>query len=294
MKPVWWIAVLAGAAGAQSPPADRDDILDEARAAALHYSQWLPNLICTEFIRRDISQGAANHWNFVDTLTAQVTYFDRKESYQLVAHNQHSAHQRLENMAGAISKGEFGSMLRWIFEPEARAEFEWQTAGTVHRRPVQVFAYRVDASNSRLELAALSHSAFPPFHGRVSIDALTSQVLRVTAEVDMPENFPIRESSIEIEYDWSEINGTRYLVPVRAEARMAENLAVPVPRSAPRGSASPPLSCVSCDPRPAVAERGPAVILTRYRNRIEFRNYRKFTTDSTLKFETDAQRQKVK
>jgi len=303
MTQVWFAAVLAMAAGAAAPaqslPGEQKRILEDSRQVALNYSKWLPDLICTELIRRDTDWGATGRWTFVDTLTAQVTYFERKESYKLIAHNQHSANQRFENPAGAISKGEFGSMLRWIFDPEAKADFEWKATETIRRRTTSVFAYRVNASNSRLELAALSNSIFAGFHGLVYIDDETKLVLRLTAETDGPEHFPIRDSFVSIDYDWTEISGHRYLVPVRAETRMTENPPATslAPAPAPDGIQAPPVPCVSCGsshgPIFGTLVTGPgkkplAESETKYRNRIEFRGYRRFTADSTLKFEGDA------
>ncbi|HEV2448691.1 MAG TPA: hypothetical protein VGS58_22315 [Candidatus Sulfopaludibacter sp.] len=277
-------------AAAQTPPAAGEaGVLREARRAALNYSTWLPDLICAEVIHREADWNLSGQWVPVDTLTAQVTYFQRKESYKLTAHNGHPASQKLDTLTGAISEGEFGSMLRWIFEPDAQAAFEWQGRQTIRRRPVSVFAYRVDDAHSRMELRALSQAAFVGFHGSVFIDDETSLVLRLTAEVAGPGHFPIRESSMEIEYDWAEIAGHRYLVPVRAETRMTENaLETPGPKPPP---ASPTDSCGACDPpgpwpRP-MARPAPATP-AKYRNRIEFRGYRKFTADSKLTFGGEA------
>src|SRR4051812_20818635 len=162
--------VFGGLAPAQGLTAAQGRLLEEARAAALNYSKWLPNLICTEKIRRFADWDGSGNWVTVDTLTAQVTYFERAESYKVVARNSHPANQKLENVAGAISRGEFGSLLRWIFDPAAMASFEWKGQETIRRRKTWVFAYRVDRAGSRLELRALANSDVTGFHGTVYID----------------------------------------------------------------------------------------------------------------------------
>ena len=215
----------------------------------------------------------------MDTLTAQVTYFGRKESYRVTARNSHSANQRLENLPGAVSKGEFGSTLRWIFEPEVQASFEWREAGSIHRRRTSRFAYRVERAQSRLELAALSRSVMAAFHGPVYIDDQTGMVLRLTLEAEVPEGFSIRKSGLEIDYGWTKISGHEYLAPVYAETRMTEDVRAPEePRPAVPVSIPRPVSCIPCDVQ--VTKPGPDAV-TRYRNRIDFRNYRKFTTASS-------------
>ena len=79
MTQVWFAAVLAIGAGAAAPAqsltGEQKRILEDSRQVALNYSKWLPDLICTELIRRDTDWGATGRWTFVDTLTAQVTCF---------------------------------------------------------------------------------------------------------------------------------------------------------------------------------------------------------------------------
>lgn len=279
MRRFWRTAFLAALGAAAGCTAT----LEEARQIALSYSKWLPDLVCTEVVHRNTDWGSGK-WTPAGTLKAQVTYFQRKESYKLIS----PAGRKLENTAGAISEGEFGSLLRWIFEPEAKAEFEPAGTGRLRRRPVTIFEYRVDEKTSRMQLRALAHSAFVAFHGLVWVDDATGMVLRLTAEAAGPNEFPIRESYIEIEYDWATIGDKQFLVPSRAETRMTERA---IRRSPPPQSlaGNTPGSCISCEPpgRPEFAKDSePGVETdTKYRNLIEFRDYRKFTADSTVKFQ---------
>lgn len=259
-----WKAVETALFSALACGAAQVQMIEDARAASLSYSGWLPNLICTEHIRRLVNYGESAGWVQTDTLTAQVTYFEQQESYKLLAHNGRSSRQKLENLPGAISEGEFGSTLRSIFDPASAAIFEAKGQETIRRQKAWVFAYRVSREGSRLELRALSQSVFAAFHGLVYIDDATRRVLRLTAEAEAPPDFPIRDSYIHIDYDWTTIAGARYLVPVRAETGMAESSPVAKrDRAAARGAQS-----------------------VKYRNLLEFRGYRKYTADSNLRFDT--------
>jgi hypothetical protein len=254
--------------------ASAGELLDETRQTALNYSKWLPDLLCTEVVHRQM-EGAS-----VGSLKAQVTYFQRKESYK----------PPLDHLAGAVSQGEFGSLLRWIFEPDAKAEFERIGKDRVERRPVTVYRYRVPEANSRMELRALSHAAFVGFHGSIYVDDANAMVLRLTAESEPPAGFSITASYIEVEYDWAKIGGKEFLVPVRAETRMTER-AVRPPLPPVKIKSKAPGSCIECEP-PGVPDfkRDPVPGVeteTHYRNRIEFRDYRKFTVDATFKPGTD-------
>ena len=284
------VIACAAVARAQGLTGEQARIVEEARAVALNYSNWLPNLICTEHIQRSADWYGSGSWAAVDTITAQVTYFERHESYKVIARNNHAANQAIESVAGAISKGEFGSMLRWIFDPAAKASFEWKGRQAIRRQPVSVFAYRVEPATSRLELRALAKSAIAGFHGVVYIDDATKLVLRLTLESDGPKDFPIRDSYVHIDYDWATIAGSRYLVPSRAETGMTENrppapLAAAQVAAAQAGRTIAPGSCSSCDPPGSPVFRSPPRQAVKYRNRLEFRGYRQFTTDSKLTFD---------
>ena len=259
-----WKAVQTALLSALACGAVHGQIIEDARAVSLSYSGWLPNLVCTEHIRRLVHYGESAGWVQTDTLTAQVTYFEQQESYKLMTRSGRSAGQKLENLPGAITEGEFGSMLRSIFDPASAAAFEAKGEETIRRQKAWIYAYRVDREGSRLELRALSKSVFAAFHGLVYIDDATRRVLRLTAEAEAPPDFPIRDSYIRIEYDWTTIAGSRYLVPVRAESGMAES--VPI------------------EPRDRRAARGAQTV--KYRNLLEFRGYRKYTADSELRFDT--------
>jgi hypothetical protein len=255
VKALLFAALLA----ALTPQQSR--LVESARAAALQYSDWLPNLICTERVQRAIDWQGTGVWSRADDLTLEVTDSRRGESYKLLSRGGRPAALNTENLAGAVSKGEFGSALRWIFEPSAEASFEWIGRGRIRGQRVETFAYRVEAGNSRLQLRALTKAVVAGFHGRVSIDPATGRVLRLTVLSEGPADFPIEESYAEVDYDWAVIAGERYLVPVRAETRMNERL--------------PP------DPRGQQPAR-----VTKYRNRMEFRDYREFKSESTLTFES--------
>ena len=245
-------AGLAAVASSQAPPPDA--ALEAARAAALHYSQTLPDFLCTEHIRR------YDDWNGqefrVDTLTLQVGYYKQQETYRLLARDNHATGQRIESLNGSFSRGEFGSALRFIFDPESDAVFEPRPAARIRRRPVAVYAYAVAYSRSHYKLASGVAETTTAYHGLVYIDSASHRTLRLTMETDPPESFPIREVATTIDYDFRAIGGSQYLLPVRAEVRILERVTV---RSLPR--------------------------FLRYRNLVEFRDYRKFSTESRLTFE---------
>jgi hypothetical protein len=244
------VAILMCVLSIASAQPAADPVLAGAREMALAYSRTLPDFLCTEFIRR------FGNWVGtdvrIDTLTLQIGYSQLRETYRLVARDNHASHQSLESLNGAISRGEFGSALRFIFDPVSAAEFEAQPPERIRRRPVAVYTYSVPLERSHYKLAYGTEETMTAYHGRVYIETSSSRVLRLTMEVDPPAGFPIRETRSTIDYDLRDVGGAPYLLPVRAEVRTLE----------------------------AVGKSK-----MRYRNVEEFRDYRKFSTESKLSFE---------
>ena len=239
-------------------------MLKAARGWALRYSQTLPDFVCTEFIRRYQNWTGTDFQ--LDTLTFLVSFYRQREAYEPVARNRRPSHQAVESLNGTISRGEFGSALQLVFDPESASVFELRKPERIQRRTVAVYGYAVRRENSHYELKYGLDRILTAYHGRVYIDPSTSRVLRLSMEVDPPPGFPIRETATAIDYDFRAIGGDRYLLPVRAEVRTFE---------LPSEEALKRLSLKDA----AIARRG-----VRYRNFLEFRNYRKFSTDSKLTF----------
>lgn len=138
------------------PPSSEEQaaILDDVRQYALGYSKNLPDFICTEVTRRLAAAapgtryggqaGDSPHWQAIDTLTVRLSYFEQKEDYKLILHNSATAtNQDVRSVGGSQSFGDFGSMLKEIFEPSSQARFEWDHWGTLRGQRVMEFAYKI-------------------------------------------------------------------------------------------------------------------------------------------------------
>ena len=128
------------------------------REYALNYSKSLPNFLSTQVVRRyqagaPGSRYAAQYtepaWQQVDLLTLRLSYFDQKEEYKLIMHNNSATQQDFRDVGGATSTGEFGSMLRDIFEPRTHARFEWDGWATLRGQLVMAFHYNVEQKYSQ-------------------------------------------------------------------------------------------------------------------------------------------------
>lgn len=214
--------LLSLATASQRPSPDAQKlVIDAAREIAIHYSAQLPNFICTEKVaRNDTSRTLEDH------LTIQLSFFGQKEKYKLVARNGFPSTQQIESLGGLITGGEFGSLLLGVFDPSASAEFQWKSASNLRKRPVNIYTYRIARASShyvvggRVAGGSMAETT-AGYHGDIFIDNETSRVLRFTAYADdIPREFGMLKSSVEVDYDFVNIAGQSYLLPSHSYSNM--------------------------------------------------------------------------
>jgi hypothetical protein len=232
-------------------PEEQAKVLDEVREYALNYSKNLPDFICTQVVRRYIDPRGLEYFQLMDTLTVRLSYFEQKEDYKLILVNNTPATQSYQQLGGATSSGEFGSMLKAVFERNTQARFQWDHWATLRKRRALVFAYHVAQMNSQWHIDfERKQDIITAYNGLVYVDRDTHQVLRLTLDaVDIPPAFPVQQAKTVLDYDYVDLSGHPFLLPLKAEIRMR-------------------------------AERQ----LTR--NDVEFRLYRKFSAETEIKFDT--------
>lgn len=247
------------------PPSAEEQaaILNDIREYALNYSKSLPDFICTQVTRR---YGAARpgtryggstdsdpSWHALDTLQIRLSYFQQKEQYKVILVNNTVVNQDYQKVGGSKSFGEFGSMLREIFEPATQAHFEWDHWGTLRRQRVMAFQYHVSKENSQSSIGVDDGKLhiITAYHGLVEVDPQTHVVLRVTTIAEgIPADFPVRSAEDVLDYDYQDLSGHTYLLPFKARVLMSDSETVQ-----------------------KIDE--------------EFRLYRKYSADSEIKYDTD-------
>jgi len=243
--------------------AEHEKIVADARAIALDYTRRLPDFICLQLTRRYDDPLGENDFHLRDTVATQLTYFGQKEDYKVISKKANyklaspknkSAETSYTSLDGAISSGEFGTMLKDIFEPRTHAEFWFQRRASLHHQPTLVFGYRVLARNSRwtIEYNPGAQVYTPEYTGSLFIDPQTHVVLRVSSEAQRtPPSFPIQAAWVQLEYAWQDLAGQKFLLPATAVVKMREGLLIK-------------------------------------KNEVEFRNYRKYSAASDITFEADS------
>ncbi len=240
--------------------AEQESVLATAREYALQYSNKLPDYICTQITRRATSslpsvpstmdrlvnpamKGAPSR----DVIEERLSYVGQRESYEVMAINGGPPNgARHTDLAGAISAGEFGSLMRHLFLPATKSTFTWKQMSTLQGRPVYVFAYKVPAeAGTHVKAALTNDETVARYDGLIYIEAGSKVISRITVGVHLPYSFPIRMIREVVDYTPVTIAGTSYSLPSRAEVQIQDD---------------------SND----------------YTNKIDFKNYHKFVTESTI------------
>jgi hypothetical protein len=114
-----------------------------------------------------------------------------------------------------------------------------------------VFAYHVEQARSQWHITYDKLDIVPAYHGLVYVDEKSHEVVRVTLEAqNIPAEFPVKSVQTVLDYDYTYISGHTFLLPIKDETL---------------SRADDYLSKVDT----------------------EFHNYRKYSAESELKFDTD-------
>jgi hypothetical protein len=223
--------------------------LDRVRARAFEYTDALPNFICEQLIRRLQSGGLRGKFGLKDTITVDVAYVDGVEDYKNVKRNGKLLKDYEElQQTGTYSTGEYGTVLRDIFHPTSDAKFTFRKKDLIAGVPTEVWDLVVDQPNSHWKLSFGGQTVYPKYKGAVWIDPKEFMVMRIEMDaLNLPTSYAIDHAEMIVEYGPQKIAGKSYILPTFTASLACH-----------RASST----CV--------------------KNEIEFRNYRKFSTESNI------------
>jgi hypothetical protein len=226
-------------------------VIGDARTESTNFSESLPNYLVQQATTRYYATGLPARWQEIDVVTAELAYVNGKENYHDFRINGRETDRPIES-TGAWSTGEFGTTLNHVMSPYTNASFRRRGEEKTGGRQAFVFDYTVAQPNSHWTLVAPDGRRYnPAYEGAVWIDAATRRVLRLEMRATvLPRDFAISRAESILEYGFVKIEQVAYLLPTRSENT---------------GCMSGSGTCT--------------------RNAIEFRNYRKFTAESTVSFE---------
>jgi VWFA-related protein len=222
-------------------------IVTAVRQRGLEYSSHLPDLICMQVTRRSVDHSGRAVWKYKDTVTRVIRYINGEEHGDVLELNG----QRANWYGGLNTEGEFGGLLDMVLSDRIGTTYEW--VGMTEISGVRVHVLRCHVTRKNSEFTVSAHAKGPrilaAYNATLYVDANTLAVRRVAVEaVDMPRDFPVRESVVTVDYDYASLGAGQYLLPMEATLLVRVG---------------------SHDLK---------------RNEVRFLDYRKFGSESTLKF----------
>jgi hypothetical protein len=209
------------------PPAPdsvrQKEILEAMRNYANYYTQNLPNFLCVQVTNRYVSFRGDDSWTKEDQILTKLSYSNGQENYKVFQVNNTMVDTDLEKLGGAISSGEFGSLMKTIFSPKSQSEFNWDHWGKLRGKIVAVFNYFIDSAHSEysLDYDRGAQRIFTAYKGLIYADQDTGAIARITFEaVDIPATFPISQAKTTLDYDDQKIGENPYVLPLRALVTM--------------------------------------------------------------------------
>jgi hypothetical protein len=196
-------------------------LLEQARYHAAEYMDELPNFVVTQITTRSVRTPEKKDWQVQDKLEVELTYSSKTgEKFKLVRLNDKPTQMSYDQLQGATSTGEFGSMLGALFAPQSQTEFKEIRRETFRGRQTVVYDFRVKKafSSNHITDKSSGRSVTTAYSGSVWIDTEAGRALRIEqSSEDIQRGFPITLAESAVEYDWIAIDGQRYLLPVYAE-----------------------------------------------------------------------------
>jgi hypothetical protein len=229
-----------------------DDLIRKATDAALDFTESLPAYVCQEMMTRYQGQGNPVRWSAIDVVTMNLVYENSKEDYRDIQVNG-KPRKSLEETGGAWSTGEFGTVLIGLFSPATAADFKFQRDSRVNGISAKVYDFSVQKEHSAWSIHMGSQSYDPAYKGSVWIDPSNGRVMRIEMQAyGFPGSFPADHVESATDYQYIRLGDAKqYLLPVHAET----------------------LTC----------QRGSDICS---RNTIDFRNYHKYSGESSITFDT--------
>ena len=208
--------------------AEKKKVLEETTEWALSYTKTLPDFLCAEITRRTVDPhfeiGSEGSWSPSDRLVEKLTYFDHKENYELIQHNDTSlVGKTWEAVGGSISRGEWATLMAEIFAPQTHTEFHWLRWGTLRGHLTHVYQYTVRQQYSQESIDYQKEQQITAgFHGLIYVQQGPNVVLRITVIPEIPESFPVQDVNQIVDYDYQQIGDQTFLLPLTSQVTMRD------------------------------------------------------------------------
>lgn len=204
-----------------APPAPSDPTVEQARESAKTLVLQLPNFLCNEEVRRYRNWPKHKQWQFEDTLSAELLYSRKTgEDYRNIRVNGEPTNKPWLELGGDISTGEFGSLLQGVLSKRASG-FKFEAEDTVNGTPARRYSFHATRAESDWTIMSEYQFIVPAYSGRLWFDRDSNAVLRVERHAeDIPAAFPLTSVDTEVNFGLVHLGPSEtYVLPVHAETR---------------------------------------------------------------------------
>jgi hypothetical protein len=229
----------------------KDDArISRTREWAATFTQGLPNFVCQQVTTRYMEESKSSGWQALDVVTAKVVYEDGKEKYQEITVGGKRTTKNMMELGGSTSTGEFASILMSLFDGQ-RAQFRFsESTSLTGGVAAAVYDFKVPLQHSDWTIRVGGQALMPAYNGSVWIEKTDPKVRRIEMQaINVPKDFPDDAVESTVDYDQVRLGDRMFLVPTHAEV----------------------LSC----------QRGTTICT---KNAIDFRDYHKYSGESTVEF----------
>jgi hypothetical protein len=109
-----------------------ESVLADAGQHALAYRDSLPDFLCVKVTDRSVDANNSSNWKHKDSIAEMLRYHDKAEAWTVLQVDGKPAIGKVER--GSQSAGEFGEVLKAIFQPSSKADFKWKEAQLLGKR----------------------------------------------------------------------------------------------------------------------------------------------------------------
>jgi hypothetical protein len=232
------------------PNSPAEALIEKTKDWAMTFTNGLPNYICDQLTTRYLERSRSEGWEPLDVISAKVVYEDGKEEYRDITVGGKKTNKGMMELGGSTSTGEFASTLHSLFSSATNANFKLYESTSVSGSPASIYDFKVALRNSDWTIQIGGQMMRPAYSGSVWIDKASGEVRRIEMQADnVPHDFPLDSIQMAVDYEKIRLGTNEFLLPIHAE-----NLA---------------------------CQRGSPICT---KNAIDFRDYHKFTGESTIEF----------
>lgn len=211
------------------------EVLERSRAATLAALDDMPDFVVKQVIARSAAYAGTGNWKPLDNVIIAVSYSTEKgEQYKVLAIDgapvDSEKGSNYSGLSGSTTGGEFVEALAKLFKPESKTEFKILTTDVIRNQPTLVYEYEILIQNNKNGgVGFKTPSGQKDFtfttvpageKGKVWVDRKNGRVLRIEFKsTDIPANFRVRAFDSTIDYDWVDIAGEKFLLPIISDNR---------------------------------------------------------------------------